>query len=288
MTRPILLDLCSREGVDVLWPNPTEEQLCCAAHRGPFEARGIAVILPPAGALEVLADKHRTYEHAGALGLRVPRARPVADWAELVAVAEEFGYPRHPVVFRRTAGRGGIGLRILSEDPAILGDFFTELPSGQALPLAALGAWLKHRADWPPCLVCEYLPGREFDVDCLGIAGRLHAAVVRRNDAMWWGTSSRAETVDRPDLVAACRILLESLGWHSICSATFREDIEGRPALIEVNTRMPSCINLSWKAGYNFPVAALRLALGRDVPPFTTPRTGVRLVRFFGESYLMP
>ncbi|MBX6311487.1 MAG: ATP-grasp domain-containing protein [Isosphaeraceae bacterium] len=283
-----LSDRCLEEGVDILWPNPTEEQLFFSRNRARFESLGVALLLPPQEALEVLADKSRTYERAASLGMRVPQWKPVANWSELCAAAEAFGYPQRPVVFRRTSGKGGIGLRVLSEDPHDLGDLFTQQPSGLVIPLTALRSWLKAHPRWPSCMVCEYLSGREFDVDCLGSAGTLLTAIPRRNDAMWWGTSARAETVDRPDLVEACRRLLGSLGWQYICSVTFREDAEGRPALLEVNTRMPACINLSWRAGYNLPLAALHLLLGRDLPPFTPPIWGVRLIRFFGESYLMP
>ena len=51
---------------------------------------------------------------------------------------------------------------------------------------------------------------------------------------------------------------------------------------------MPACINLSWKAGYNFPLAACKWRVGREPPPFDRPTFGVKLIRYFGESYLMP
>ena len=83
------------------------------------------------------------------------------------------------------------------------------------------------------------------------------------------------EVVDRPDLVELSRRLLESLEWRYICSVAFRDAADGEPAILEVNTRMPSTINLPWKAGYNMPLAALRNKRLKSFPKILRPISAV-------------
>lgn len=283
-----LIRLCEREGIDVLWPNSTDDQIFMIDHRENFEAKGIRVLLPPDHGLEILSNKKRTYEFASNIGLRVPRWKSVSNWDELCESAYSFGYPQKPVVFRRTYGRGGIGVRILAETPDLAYNYFNSLPDGKVIPLPSLQHIIKGYGDWPECIACEYLPGVEFDVDCFCSPRGFQIGIPRRNDAYWWGTSSRAETVQRMDLVEICKYLLEAIAWRYICSVQFREDADGIPAIVEVNCRMPASINLSWKAGCNLPLAALFMALGREIPAFPSPQWGVKLVRYFGESFLKP
>jgi carbamoyl-phosphate synthase large subunit len=212
----------------------------------------------------------------------------VKDWNGLCKAAEKLGYPERTVVLRRKTGKGAIGLRILTEDPRLGSHVFNRQPDGKMIPLGALKYFIARHKNWPPCMVTEYLPGREFDVDCFCSDDGLEVAATRRNDAMLHGSSWRAVTVDRPDLADSCRRLLDSLRWKYVCSVTFREDEAGIPALLEVNGRMPSSINLTWKAGCNLPLAALLLCAGQPRLPQSSPRPGVRMVRYFAESFLFP
>lgn len=286
--RSFLLDLCQRQHVDVIWPNATEEQLTLAPFFSHFTQLGVRVLAPPTDAVSVFANKQRTYELAATLGLRVPRWTAVSNWKELCNAAEQLGYPDLDVVFRRATGRGGIGLRILTERNDLANLVFERLPDGKFIPLKALQHFIGKTRDWPPSMVTEFLPGQEFDVDCLCTDRGLVGCVTRRNDEMFHGSSWRAETVARPDLAEAARKLLEAVQWRYIASVTFREDAHRVPTLVEVNGRMPSSINLTWKAGCNLPLAALQFCLGRASAPFRTPRVGVRLVRYLGESFLTP
>ena len=259
-----LLRLCEEYEVDVVWPNPTEEQLCLEPFRGCFSSRGIKLLVPPGRAIRLFADKAKTYMHAASLGIRVPHWRYVRSWTDVCEVARKYGYPARPVVFRKTMGKGGIGLRVLRDGPQLAEDLFWKISDGKTLTLVGLGEVLRSAPRWPECIVTEYLPGAEYDVDCWCGEGE-NISVVRRNDTIWGGTSMVAEVVDRRDLVELSRRLVESVDWRYVCSVSFRDAEDGEPVLIEVNTRMPSSINLTWKAGCNMPLMALNQCLGRAV-----------------------
>jgi len=281
-----LLDVCCKEEINVVWPNPVEEQKRILAWVDVFAAKRIRVLLPPPLSVDIFHDKLKTYEYAAKAGIESPRSYAVQNLHELHLAAAELGYPERPVVFRRRSGKGAIGVYVLTESTQVAHNFFDRQFTESRLPIAALEACIGTCEEWPPCMVSEYLPGQEFDVDCLCLSEGLAVGVPRRIDGMWGGTNSRAETIDRPDLVATCERLLHAVGWQYVCNVQFRENTQGLPVLLEVNGRIPASIGHTRQAGCNLPLAALLHCLGEHVPHFPTPEVGVRLVRYFGDSYL--
>ena len=272
--------------MDVLWPNPPEEQLFVLAHLAEFERRGVRLVLGSPRGLEVFNDKQATYLLAEQLAIPVPRWKPARDWEQLCAGARDLGHPQNSVVFRQTTGKGGIGLVFISDQPGRAAHaLFHEQTTCHTIPLASLQPILETCADWPKAIVCEYLAGREFEVDCFCSASGLQHAVVRQHHAMWGGTAVVADTVDRPDLVEQCRRLLASVAWRNICSVQFKEDANGAPRLIEVNPRMASNVALPVEAGVDLPMATLLSSLGRPVPSYPKPAIGIRSIRYLGQAF---
>ncbi|GAA1834962.1 pyruvate carboxylase [Microlunatus capsulatus] len=103
-------------GADAVYPgygflseNPDLARACDAA--------GITFIGPPADVLQLAGNKVRALEAAKAAGIPTLRStRPSADLDELVAGAEEIGFP---VFVKAVAGGGGRGMRRI-DDPAQL------------------------------------------------------------------------------------------------------------------------------------------------------------------------
>ena len=102
---PFLLGLCESYEVDVVWPNPTEEQLCLEPFRGCFSSRGIKLLVPPGRAIRLFADKAKTYMHAASLGIRVPHWRYVRSWTEVCEVARSMVIRHGQRSFGRRWGR---------------------------------------------------------------------------------------------------------------------------------------------------------------------------------------
>lgn len=283
-----LMDLCKRHAVDVIWPNPTEEQLLLASHLPEIVLTGVRVLMPPTEAVAVFADKARTYEFAADLGLPVPSRRRISCSADVPVFASELGYPKRPVVFRRTQGRGAAGLRILAESPEVAADLFESTGGGRYLTVRSLLDILDCGTHLPDCMLCEYLPGKEYDVDCIYDRKGFVASVVRENKRMWGGTSAYAEVVDRPDLEALAVRLLDAVGWRFVGSVSFRENVEGAPVLMEVNPRMPSSINLTSRAGCPMPTHALLDLLEQPSLPIKPIEKGLRVIRYLGEHIYSP
>jgi hypothetical protein len=128
-------------------------------------------------------------------------------------------------------------------------------------------------------LVQEYLPGREFTVDCLGGPdGRLVACSPRERVAVTAGIARAATCVVEPTLVAHCEAIQRTIALVGPWFAQFKEDREGIARLMEVNCRIAGSSGLSRLAGVNIPLMAVLESIGISI---VQPRRldGITLLR---------
>ena len=107
-------------------------------------------------------------------------------------------------------------------------------------------------------LLMHTLEGAERSVDCVAWQGELAAAVVRRK--LPGGGPQLIE--DRPDLLAAARLLTRRYGLSGIFNFQTKDDDARRPNLLEINARASGGLRYSMAAGLDFAGTAARLALG--------------------------
>lgn len=123
-------------------------------------------------------------------------------------------------------------------------------------------------------LLMEFLEGPEYSVDCVGDAGRLVAAVVRRKLPQ----AGSGQLIDmRPDILDATARLCADYRLNGVFNAQFREG-GGRPRLLEINPRMSGGIGMACMAGPNLPYIALSgFDLGFDQVEIPAIREGMRV-----------
>ena len=141
----------------------------------------VRAALPGPDAYDLVNDKRRVVEHAGRLGLRVPRSRPVGSEDDLEAIAGEWGWP---VVVKTHVGNSAKGVRI-ARDAAGLRTAFRELVRDFGLPPER----------WP--FVEEYLPGRACGACLLLDHGRVVAGFAEEYLRCQGGEIGRASCRER-------------------------------------------------------------------------------------------
>jgi predicted ATP-grasp superfamily ATP-dependent carboligase len=134
--------------------------------------------------------------------------------------------------------------------------------------------------DFSQAVVQEYVPGELHDVCLLFNRGEPRAVLTQRRVLMYprdGGVGVVNETTAERDLCEPAIALLRALDWHGPAQVEFKRDSrDGRPKLIEVNGRFWGTLDLSIRAGVNFPLLAARLAAAGEVEPAPPYRVGLR------------
>jgi carbamoyl-phosphate synthase large subunit len=258
----VLLDRCRTLGVDVVLPTVDAELQPLARAREEFAAAGVALLLAPAAALDVILDKLTLAEHCAGV-VRVPRT-------ELFGPSLDPAGWTYPVVVKPRRGSGSRGVVIVDS----------------AAELAAL--------DRSPnfieqgLIVQEFLPGEEYSVDVLAdAAGQVIASVPRLRARVDSGVSVGGRTVHDAEIEWFGRAVAQATGVTYVANVQCRRTAEGIPALLEVNPRMPGTLGLTIASGVDMPRLALAALLGRPVPA-SLDFCERAVVRFLDERILDP
>jgi carbamoyl-phosphate synthase large subunit len=116
-------------------------------------------------------------------------------------------------------------------------------------------------------LAQELLPGDEYSVDVLaGLDGRVIAAVPRARLRVDSGVAVAGVTVHDEELVETASAVARAIGLTTVANVQLKRDVDGRPALLEVNPRFPGAMPLTIAAGVDMPSLTLDAVLGRPVP----------------------
>lgn len=257
----VLLARCLELGADVVLPTVDAELLPLATARGRFIAYDIDLLLAPAAALEVILDKLALARHCAGV-VRVPRTEALGAGTDPAAWS-------YPVIVKPRTGSGSRGI----------------VTVGSAAELAALARQAGER-DHGGLLVQELLPGEEYSIDVLADAtGHVIASVPRLRARVDSGVSVGGRTVHDTELEAFGRGVVTATGLTFVANVQAKRDAAGRPALLEVNPRIPGTLGLTIASGVDMPRIALDSLRGRLVPESLGFRERA-VVRFLDERVI--
>jgi carbamoyl-phosphate synthase large subunit len=251
------LSRCTALGADVLLPTVDAELRPLDRARAAFTAAGVALLMATGSALDVTLDKLRLAQCCAGT-VRVPRT-------EVLGPAVDPATWQYPVIVKPRTGSGSRGIVLVAS----------------AAELAGMG----HS---PSLLVQEYLPGEEYSIDVIAdMAGHVIAAVPRIRARVDSGVSVGSRTVRDPELEQFGQDVVKVTGLTFVCNVQARRDRQGRPALLEVNPRVPGTLGLTIASGVDMPRIALDALLGRPVPVRQEFRE-LAVVRYLANRFTDP
>ncbi len=231
-----ILDLCRREGIDLVVPTIDDELSLFAEHAARFSAAGVRVVVSPLETTSVCNDKLATCLMLRAHGL---------DAVSTSLPGDVPADPTFPLFVKPRRGRGGVGAVAVRDAREL--DFF-------------LGYV-------PDPIVQHYLDGPEFTIDLLcDFDGSPLAIVPRERVVIRAGVVDRGRTVRDTrfiDLALRCARALTFVGAVNIQCRV----VDGVPVVFEINPRFSGGIPLTIAAGADFPRTLVDLARGRPVAP---------------------
>ena len=110
----------------------------------------------------------------------------------------------------------------------------------------------------PDSIVTNYLPGREYTVDCFSQRGRgLLFAGGRERVRTRGGISMSSHQIDRPEFAEYAQAVSSRLEFHGAWFFQLKEDDGGRLVLLEVAARVAGTMAVHRVTGVNFPLLSL-------------------------------
>jgi hypothetical protein len=238
--------------IDCIFPAYDDAQVWLKAREA--QLGGARVITSAVATTEVCRSKRRTYELLAA-SLRCP-----AVYASPEAVPEA----AFPVFIKPECGEGSKGCH-------------------KACSAAELSSLLT-----PEHIICEYLPGDEYTVDCFSdAAGALLFAGARRRTLTRAGISILTESVEdssgsfRAMAAAICASLPLLGAWFFQVKHAAR----GELCLMEIAPRIPGAMAMHRALGINFPLLSLYAHMGKPTAVLAPTLRSVACCKIYANHF---
>ncbi|MBN2681373.1 MAG: ATP-grasp domain-containing protein [Bacteroidales bacterium] len=247
----------SIENIDVLIPNFDAELYSFMKSATKLEEMGIKTFLPT---LEQFEERHKAVlsEFGKKYGVSVPKSKTIFSVSEVYTLTRDFDYP--------VLVKGKYYDAYLAYNPEQVINHFNKITSKWGTPV----------------IIQEFVKGTEVNVIALGDGnGNTIGAVPMRkqyitNKGKAWG----GITIDDKKMLALTNSIIKQTKWRGGMELELIKTVDNDYLLIEINPRIPAWVYLAVGAGQNLPEALVKLALGMDVKPYTTYKTGTMFVRY--------
>ncbi len=241
--------------LDAVFPTLDSELTVLSKLAPRLKELGIETLVPPKTGLE-LRSKARLPQLMASIGIPTPVTHIANDWDAVWAAKAQLPFPFW-----------------------VKGQFYEAKLVHTAAQLEA--AVLNVTSGWGfPVVLQANTPGTEYDVMALGDGrGGIVGAVPMKklqldsNGKAWGGI-----TVEEPVLIELTKLVVRTLRWRGLLELEIVHH-QGMYLLIEINPRAPAWAYLSVLAGQNLAAAALKQALGEEVPRFSGYKVGTMQLR---------
>lgn len=281
-----LLAVCTKLGVQAVFPGSEPELRVMSDNRSQIEAAGIFLPINPARVIDICTDKLATGEFLSAHGFFPPRALRMTELDDLARV------DWFPVIVKPSIGGGGSRDCFIAQTPhqmRLIGEFI--LTSGAALMVQE---YVGQPQD-------EYTVGVLHDMDgnfinSIGlrrlVRGQLHTRVSVRNvtnrrelgDHLVISSGVSHGYVDRfPMVTEPCERIAAALGVRGAINVQCRL-VDGEVRVFEINPRLSGTTSIRAMLGYNEPDILLRRHLLAEVIDVRFPYQSALVLRSLTEE----
>ncbi len=220
----------SEEGIDYIFPAHDSVVLKLAQHQQEIPAE---VLTSSAYTCEISRSKKSTYELFNGESFNPEM------YSSLEQVRE------YPVFLKPNVGQGSKGVALAnSKEEAEY--------------------HLDKNAD---LLILEYLPGKEYTIDCFtDKEGKLRFTGMRERRRIKSGISVNSQTIKiEEDVKEIAKIINEKLPFRGMWFFQVKEDANGSYKLLEIAPRIAGTMNLYRNKGVNFPLLTIFDRMGYDI-----------------------
>ena len=267
-----IVKLCKEENIDIVFPITELTTNLLLIHQDKLP--GITLPCPDIDNVNGLADKHKLMQLAESLDIPIPKTLYVESINKL---SEELTSMDYPLVLKP-------GKSWLSYDGEWLHTSvkFADNAAESSYILKDDPAFRAH-----PFILQENVPGKGEGVFAIYDKGKPLAFFAHkrlREKPPQGGVSVLSESVSvNSTLMLYARKLLDHANWHGVAMVEFRVSPEGKPYLMEINTRFWGSLQLAVDAGVDFPWLLYQITCGSEVDIVSSYKIGKRLRWVLGD-----
>lgn len=279
----IMLKLCQKKAVDVIFPLVTKELPLFASAKNLFAEINTSIIVSDEKSLMLANDKLALYETLAPTAKDIPAFEIVTNGNMISAAAEKLGFPERPVVFKLAVSNGSRGIRIIDNKFDRLNGLLYEKPNTLFISMEEI---LKIVGDQniPRAMICEYLPHEEITVDTICSNGRMLLCLIRTRDKINSGISQAGRFINHPSIETSTASIIKKLNLDGPIGFQYKQSNEGDFKLLEINPRIQGTSVSSLGLGINLPSLAIDNLFGVDMTP-AKKKSGIGFIRYFEEVY---
>lgn len=272
------LDFCREHEIDVFVPR---RGMCIIGKNSSrFAEIGVKLLTDTENeAVEIFADKVKAYEYLSDIVPEViPEYYGVTSPEEFRTAYEKITHSHERACFKFAADEGAASFRVI--DNSINGKNALTIAPGLKLTYENAERIMSDYDFHHTVLMMPYLKDVEISADCLSLpSGNIIIPRFKSNGRIYT-VKYDAEIID------ICEKILKKSGLKMPCNIQFKCD-NGKPYLLEINTRMSGGVQLSCIAAeVNIPALAFKALMGEDTA-FTVNKTE-RKVSYIEEPLLIP
>ncbi len=221
--------LIERHAVDMIYPAHDDVVLALSRHTSDI---GCEIVGSPAETCALCRSKSAVYAKFSAQ-IATPRL-----------YARTHAHPPYPLFLKPDAGQGSQGVLLVHSE----------------------NAWDAALAKDPSLIALEYLPGKEYTVDCFTDRhGALRFVGPRERLRTMNGISVHTRPVQEEAFTAYANILNEAMVFRGAWFFQMKRNAEGRLTLLEVAPRVSGGMGLYRNLGVNLPLLSVYDRMGLDV-----------------------
>ena len=225
-----LNEIIDRYGIDFIYPAHDSACLALTQKQDELHCR---VVTSPLETVEICRNKTATYEFFKGEDF-IARTYPSADDID-----------NYPVFCKPAVGQGAEGAK--------------KVTCREELDLLLSGD--------EKYVICEYLPGDEYTVDCFTDRnGKLRSSIMRRRERIRAGIAVRSRVLPEDEKVLS---IAEKINSKMVFSGAWffqlKRNTSGEYRLLEISPRIPGTMGTTRNLGINYPMLTIFDMMGYDV-----------------------
>ena len=243
----IILDICKKNNIEVVFPGSDEEAVSLAKNKEKFINQGITVACNDIEIIKIISNKINTYKALEEIGIEVPDYKEAKNSLDLKNFVNHYINKEGSCVVKLPEERGGRGIVIIEKDivrSSKIKNSRQEITS----PDIFFDKYLKKYSFENSLMIMEKLKDPIYDLDILAWENKPINIVSRR----------RINSVD-PNLghileenklmIEIAKKIIEKFNVKWIFDIDFMLSSDGLPSILEINPRASGSLSISLKAG---------------------------------------